>query len=136
MKAVQQLTTKNTAFVILKNMENCKGIQNAISSRKLFKRVFGEDYQSRNLVSWYKAQTLYRAINYLRTKTHCFVIYARIEGQGVYYVPTGKRDLEPFFEQMENIKDRADMLMDRAEASVEQKWHLQKWDLRPTDKLK
>lgn len=121
------MTIKNIMYVVATVMKNHKGLDNAISSDDLFKKVYLSE-RKLDYVDDFRWDYIRKAMHRLRQKTKLFIANTKNEsGTYSYFVPTNEEEAQYYIDRLENNIKRMRTMQRKALKSVYEEWHKLDW---------
>ena len=122
------MTVNNIMYIVANIMKNHKGIDNAISSDELFKKVYLQPRKA-DYVDDFRWDYIRKAMHRLRQRTKLFIANIRLSkgGEYGYFVPTTENEAQHYITFLENNINRMRLMQRKAMESVYKKWYDLDW---------
>ena len=121
------LTISNIMYVVATVMKSHIGLENAISSEDLFKKVYNRPRQP-DYVDDFRWDYVRKAMHRLRQTTKLFIANTRKNTDTyVYFVPTTEAEAQKYVDRLENNIKRMRAMQRKAMKSVYEGWFKVDW---------
>jgi hypothetical protein len=104
------------------------GFDNSITKDELFKKLFDKDYNPNDVKDYIRWDFVKKAMHLLRTKTKCFIITERYEGESYIYVINEIEEAKVYIDILDNNINKMRLMQKRAQKAIKEKWHKLDWD--------
>lgn len=130
LKDSTKLTPMNCAHALIRVMPEHIGKDNAISKKTLYRKMFGQSFDTQQLEDWLRWEYIKRGLHLLRQRSNCFVVSMILRDNLSFFVLKTQQEAKGYIDYCENIKDQLAIMQKRAKMAVENRWYKQDWKLK------
>ena len=129
-KEVRQISIQKISLRLLNAMKDHIGYGNHISKERLYKKLFGSEYDDNSPSSWMLWEFTKRAMRQLRTRSNCFIANTKTpDNRYVFFVVSNQVDANYYIEQLDRSIKNMRHMQQRVARAARERWHLQKWEI-------